>query len=51
MTTDENPMPGPFESRIRPSVEALLAVVLRASSFLTSSLLLLMALALEHRKF
>jgi hypothetical protein len=47
MITDENPMPGPFESRIRPSVEALLAVVLRASSFLTSSLLLLMALALR----
>lgn len=45
--TDENPMPGPFESRIRPSVEALLAVVLRASSFLASSLLLLMALALR----
>ena len=41
------PEPGPFESRIRPSVEALVAVVLRASSFLTSTLLLLMALALR----
>jgi hypothetical protein len=42
-----DPGPGPFESRIRPSVEALVAVVLRASSFLTSTLLLLMALALR----
>lgn len=42
-----DPGPGPFESRIRPSVEALVAAVLRAASFLTSTLLLLMALALR----
>ena len=41
------PGPGPFESRIRPSVEALVAVVLRVSSFLISTLLLLMALSLR----
>jgi len=41
------PGPGPFESRIRPSVEALVAVVLRTSSFVISTLLLLMALALR----
>ncbi len=39
--------PGPFEARIRPSVEALVAGVLRVSSFLISTLLLLMALALR----
>ena len=39
--------PGPFESKIRPAVEALVAVVLRTASFLISTLLLLMALALR----
>lgn len=38
---------GPFESKIRPSVEALVAVVLRAASFFTATFLLLMALALR----
>ncbi len=42
-----DPGPGPFESRIRPSVEALVAVVLRVSSFVISTLLLLLALALR----
>jgi len=41
------PTPGPFESRIRPSVEALVATVLRAASFFTATVLLLMALALR----
>lgn len=39
--------PGPFESRIRPSIETLVAAVLRVASFVTSTLLLLMALALR----
>ena len=41
------PGPGPFESKIRPSVEALVSVVLRTTSFFTATLLLLMALALR----
>ena len=47
ISTELDPGPGPFESRIRPSVEALVAVVLRVSSFLISTLLLLLALALR----
>lgn len=43
----EDPGPGPFESTIRPSVEALVSFVLRAASFFTAALLLLMALALR----
>jgi hypothetical protein len=43
----ENPGLGPFESRIRPSVEALVASVLRAAGFVISTLLLLMALTLR----
>jgi hypothetical protein len=39
--------PGPFESRIRPSVEALVSVVLRALSFFCASLLLLIGLSLR----
>jgi hypothetical protein len=39
--------PGPFESRIRPAVEALVATVLRAASLFTATVLLLMALALR----
>lgn len=41
------PGPGPFESKIRPSVEALVSVVLRTASFFTATLLLLLALALR----
>jgi len=39
--------PGPFESRIRPSVEALVSFVLRTGSFFTAALLLMMALGLR----
>ena len=39
--------PGPFEARIRPSVEALIAIVLRATGFFGGSLLLLLALAMR----
>lgn len=39
--------PGPFESKIRPSVEALVSRVLRVSSFLCASLLLLIGLAMR----
>lgn len=39
--------PGPFEAKIRPSVEALVSTVLRIASFFTATLLLLMALALR----
>ena len=41
------PSPGPFESKVRPSVDALVAAVLRAASFFTASVLLLMSLALR----
>jgi hypothetical protein len=41
------PEPGPFESNIRPSVEALVTAVLRAASFCTATLLLLLALSLR----
>jgi len=41
------PGPGPFESKIRPSVEALVSAVLRAASFVIATFLLLMALALR----
>jgi hypothetical protein len=50
---EEEPLPeakpglGPFESRIRPSVEALVSFVLRTGSFFTAALLLIMALALR----
>lgn len=47
LVPEPEPTPGPFESKIRPSVEALVAVVLRASSFFTATVLLLMALALR----
>ena len=39
--------PGPFETRIRPSVDALVATVLRTASFFSATMLLLMALALR----
>ena len=39
--------PGPFETRIRPSVEALIALVLRASGFVGGTLLLLLALSMR----
>jgi hypothetical protein len=39
--------PGPFESRVRPALEALLTAVLRMTSFACASLLLLTALALR----
>jgi hypothetical protein len=39
--------PGPFESKIRPSVEALVSFVLRTASFFSAALLLMMALALR----
>jgi hypothetical protein len=39
--------PGPFESSIRPSVEALVSAVLRTASFCIATLLLLMALSLR----
>jgi hypothetical protein len=39
--------PGPFESRVRPAVEALVAFVLRATSFIASIFMLLLALALR----
>jgi len=38
---------GPFESHVRPAVEALVSLVLRAGSFVCSFFLLLMALALR----
>jgi hypothetical protein len=41
------PTPGPFETRVRPSVEGLVAAVLRAASFFTAAVLILMALALR----
>lgn len=41
------PEPGPFETRIRPAVEALVAVMLRTASATSSFFLLLMALALR----
>lgn len=41
------PTPGPFESRVRPAVEELVAVILRAASCAASLFLLLMALALR----
>lgn len=44
---EAKPGPGPFESRIRPSVEALVSFVLRTGSFFTAALLLMMALALR----
>ncbi len=39
--------PGPFESRVRPAIEALVAFVLRATSFVASLFMLLLALALR----
>lgn len=39
--------PGPFESRVRPAVESLVSVLLRATSCMISFFLLLMALALR----
>lgn len=39
--------PGPFESQIRPSVEALVSTVLRVASFVIATFSLLMALALR----
>lgn len=49
--SDEEPVeqrgPGPFESRIRPAVEALVSGVLRTASFCMASILLLLALALR----
>jgi len=39
--------PGPFESRVRPAVEALVALLLRATSCVASFFLLLTALALR----
>ncbi len=39
--------PGPFESRVRPAVEALVAFVLRATSLIASLFMLLLALALR----
>jgi hypothetical protein len=47
LPTEAERGPGPFESRIRPSVEALVSFVLRTGSFFTSALLLMMALALR----
>jgi hypothetical protein len=41
------PGPGPFESRIRPSVDALVSFVLRSAGFFTATILLLMALSLR----
>jgi len=46
-TPSPDPGPGPFESKIRPSVESLVSFILRAASFFTATLLLLMALALR----
>ena len=42
-----DPAPGPFESRIRPSVDALVSFVLRFAGFFTATILLLMALSLR----
>lgn len=42
-----DPRPGPFEAQIRPSAEALVAVVLRTASFFIATLTLLMALSLR----
>ena len=39
--------PGPFEKRIRPALEAVLAPIRRISSFICATLLLLMALSLR----
>lgn len=39
--------PGPFASKIRPSVEALVVGVLRTSSFVTAAILLFLSLALR----
>ena len=39
--------PGPFESRVRPAIESLVAFVLRATSFVASLFMLLLALALR----
>jgi len=39
--------PGPFETRIRPALEGLLATVLRTTSFFCATLLLMLALALR----
>ncbi len=39
--------PGPFETRIRPALDSLLATVLRTTSFFCATLLLLLALALR----
>ena len=41
------PEPGPFETRIRPAVEALMAFLLRSTSAVSSFFLLMMALALR----
>ncbi|HKK50620.1 MAG TPA: hypothetical protein VKA74_03495 [Myxococcota bacterium] len=41
------PLPGPFERRVRPALESLLAGVLRTVSFFCATLLLLMALSLR----
>jgi hypothetical protein len=41
------PQPGPFQNQVRPAVEALVAVLLRAASSMSSFFLLLMALALR----
>jgi len=41
------PGPGPFESKIRPSVDALVSFVLRSAGFFTATILLLMALSLR----
>jgi len=41
------PEPGPFEVRVRPAVDALVALGLRTTSFICSTLLLLLALSLR----
>ena len=43
----ELPEPGPFEVHVRPAVDALVAILLRATSFVCSTLLLLLALSLR----
>ncbi|MAG31594.1 MAG: hypothetical protein CL908_11970 [Deltaproteobacteria bacterium] len=45
--TSASEEPGPFESRIRPAVDALIAGVLRATAFLCSGLFLLAAMAMR----
>ena len=44
---EELPMPGPFVSSVRPSVESLVATVLRFSSFVGGSFLMLTSLAMR----